>query len=194
MTIKRLAVTGYKAHELGVFNDKHPGLPFIKLAIERQLRSFLEDGLEWVLVSGQLGVETWTVEIIWELQKEFPALKYSVITPFLDQQQNWNEQKQTHYNDIIQRANYTTSITNVPYEGPWQFVEKNKFFILHSDAYLILYDEDQEGSPKYVKDLVHLYKEKHNDHYELFTIDAYDLQVIAEEEQQKIWEQQSYEE
>ncbi len=71
---------------------------------------------------------------------------------------------------------------------------KNKFFVLHSDAYLILYDEDQEGSPKYVKDLVNLYKDKHNDQYELFTIDAYDLQVIAEEEQQKIWEQQAYEE
>ena len=71
-----------------------------------------------------------------------------------------------------------------------KFVEKNKFFVLHSDAFLILYDEEQDGSPKYVKQLVKTYIDKHNADYELLTIDAYDLQVVAEEEQQRMWEQQ----
>lgn len=28
--VKRLVVTGYKAHELGIFNDSHPGIAIIK--------------------------------------------------------------------------------------------------------------------------------------------------------------------
>lgn len=28
--LKRLVVTGYKAHELGIFNDSHPGVHIIK--------------------------------------------------------------------------------------------------------------------------------------------------------------------
>lgn len=190
MTIKRLAVTGYKAHELGIFNDNHPGLPVIKEALKNRLTTCIEEGLEWVLVSGQLGIETWTVEVVWELQQTYPDLKYAIMTPFLDQEKNWNDQKKMHYQDMMARADFTTAITNRPYEAPWQFVEKNKFFVLHSDGYLIVYDEDQEGSPKYVKRLVETYIDKHDPTYTLMTIDAYDLQVVGEEIQERLWAEQ----
>lgn len=190
MTIKRLAVTGYKAHELGIFNDNHPGLPVIKEALKNRLTTCIEEGLEWVLVSGQLGIETWTVEVVWELQQTYPDLKYAIMTPFLDQEKNWNDQKKIHYQDMMARADFTTAITNRPYEAPWQFVEKNKFFVLHSDGYLIVYDEDQEGSPKYVKRLVETYIDKHDPTYTLMTIDAYDLQVVGEEIQERLWAEQ----
>ncbi|WP_010290944.1 DUF1273 domain-containing protein [Kurthia massiliensis] len=190
MTIKRLAVTGYKAHELGIFNDNHPGLPVIKEALKNRLTTCIEEGLEWVLVSGQLGIETWTVEVVWELQQTYPDLKYAIMTPFLDQEKNWNDQKKMHYQDMMARADFTTAITNRPYEAPWQFVEKNKFFVLHSDGYLIVYDEDQEGSPKYVKSLVETYIDKHDPTYTLMTIDAYDLQVVGEEIQERLWAEQ----
>lgn len=190
MTIKRLAVTGYKAHELGIFNDNHPGLPVIKEALKNRLTTCIEEGLEWVLVSGQLGIETWTVEVVWELQQTYPDLKYAIMTPFLDQEKNWNDQKKIHYQDMMARADFTTAITNRPYEASWQFVEKNKFFVLHSDGYLIVYDEDQEGSPKYVKRLVETYIDKHDPTYTLMTIDAYDLQVVGEEIQERLWAEQ----
>lgn len=82
--IKTLYVTGYRPHELGIFNDKHPGVAIIKKAIEDQLRALLNNGLEWVVISGQLGVELWTAEVVIELKKDYPNLKYSIITPFLN--------------------------------------------------------------------------------------------------------------
>ena len=62
--LKRLVVTGYKPHELGIFDDKHPGVRFIKKALEKRLIALLDDGLEWVIISGQLGIETWAVEVV----------------------------------------------------------------------------------------------------------------------------------
>jgi len=56
--MKRLVVTGYKQHELGIFKEDHPAIGFIKKALETQLVALLDEGLEWVIVSGQLGVET----------------------------------------------------------------------------------------------------------------------------------------
>ena len=44
--VKRLVVTGYKAHELGIFNDSHPGIPIIKQAIKNQLLILMDEGLE----------------------------------------------------------------------------------------------------------------------------------------------------
>ena len=91
--IKRLVITGYKAHELGIFNDKHPGIGIIKKALENQLTPLLDSGLEWVIISGQPGVETWAAETVIDLQDLYPELKFAVITPFQEQEKNWNEAK-----------------------------------------------------------------------------------------------------
>lgn len=177
--VKRLVVTGYKAHELGIFNDSHPGIPIIKKAIENQLLVLMEEGLEWIILSGQQGIETWTAELVLEMKNEFPQLKFAIITPFLDQEKNWNELKQEQYRRLLYQADYETSLTKKTYEAPWQFIEKNKFLIRNSDGILIVYDEENEGSPKYIKKLAEQYAEK--EPYSLFLIDAYDLQMIAEE-------------
>ncbi|MEK4485499.1 DUF1273 domain-containing protein [Psychrobacillus sp. FSL H8-0484] len=178
--VKRLVVTGYKAHELGIFNDSHPGIAIIKKALENQLRLLIDDGLEWIILSGQQGVETWTAELILQMKKEFPEIKYAIITPFLEQEKNWNEQKQANYQSLLVQADFQTSVTKKPYEAPWQFIEKNKFVLRNSDGILIVYDEENEGSPKFIKKLAEQYAE--NNDYALFIIDAYDLQTIAEEE------------
>lgn len=177
--IKSLYMSGYRPHELGIFNEKHPGIAIIKKAIENELRALIDDGLEWVVISGQQGVETWTAEVVIQLKKEFPQLKYSIITPFLDIEKNWNEQKQEKFFYIQSQADFVTSVTKKPYEAPWQFIEKDKFIIQNTDALLLVYDEDHEGSPKYVKRLAEKYMEQYD--YILHTITSYDLQVIAEE-------------
>lgn len=181
----RFIVTGYKPHELGIFNDKHPGIAIIKKALEENLRRLIDEGLEWVILSGQQGVETWAAEVIIDLKKEFPSLKYAIITPFLEQEKNWNELKQEKYHYITSKADFTTSVTKKPYEAPWQFIEKDKFNIMNTDGILLVYDEENEGSPKYIKRLAMKYAENHD--YEILTITAYDLQIIAEEIQRSDW-------
>ena len=54
---------------------------------------------------------------------------------FLDQEKNWNEAKQEKYEMILAQADFVTSLTKRPYEAPWQFIEKNEFFLKNSDGY-----------------------------------------------------------
>lgn len=184
--LKRLVITGYKQHELGIFDDKNPGVQFIKKALENRLRVLLDEGLEWVIVSGQLGIETWAAEVVLDLKEEFPDLKYAVLTPFLEQESRWNEAKQEKYNMILEQADFHRSLTNRPYEASWQFIEKTKFFLRNSDGILIVYDEETDGSPKFIKKEAEKYAEAHD--YEVLIISGDDLRVVAEEEQQKEWE------
>ncbi|WP_192598150.1 SLOG family protein [Sporosarcina limicola] len=179
--LKRLVITGYKQHELGIFDEQHPGIQFIKKALNKRLSTLLDEGLEWVILSGQLGVETWAAEVVIELKKEYPQLKYAVITPFLDQEKNWNDTRKENYHSIVAKADYQISLTKKPYEAPWQFIEKDKFFMRNSDGILIVYDEENEGSPKFVKKAAERYAE--NSDYQVLTITADDLQAIMEEEQ-----------
>lgn len=178
-------MTGYKQHELGIFDDKHPGIPIIKKALKSQLLALIPEGLEWIIVSGQLGVELWATEVVMDLQEEYPELKYAVITPFLDQSNHWNDTNKEKYESMVMHADYHVSLTARPYEAPWQFSEKDKFLLRNSDGMILLYDDENEGSPKFMKKLVDQYMNQTN--YQLFTITADDLNFIAEEEQQNHW-------
>jgi uncharacterized phage-like protein YoqJ len=179
--IKVIAITGYKPFELGLFDKKHPGITYIKKAIKNQLLSLLDDGLEWVIISGQLGVELWAAEVTLDLQIDYPNLQLAVITPFLDQEENWNDSNKELYEFILSQADYINSITNKRYENPTQFRLKNSFFIDKSDGMLIVYDDENEGSPKYIYEQAKIESEQSD--YQLFIINGYDLQLIAEEEQ-----------
>ncbi len=183
--IRRILITGYKPHELGIFNDKHPSIPIIKKALEDRLRLLIDEELEWIIISGQQGVETWSAEVVLTLKKEFPELKLAVITPFLEQEKNWQDIKKEKYLSIVNQADFVTSVTKKPYEAPWQFIEKDKFIIQNTDGLLLVYDEENEGSPKYMKRLAEKYMETND--YTILMITAYDLQVIAEEIQQQDW-------
>ncbi|MGG3469600.1 DUF1273 domain-containing protein [Neobacillus pocheonensis] len=180
---KVLAISGYKPFELGIFKKDHPSVFFIKAAIKKALLPKVEEGLEWVMISGQLGVELWAAEVVFELQTEYPELKLAVITPFLDQQATWNENNKEWYEFVLAQADFIDSVTKKGYEKPWQFRLKNQFFIEKSNGLLLLYDQEKEGSPKYFYELALQYQKGHEYPIELITF--YDLQMIVEEEQLK---------
>jgi uncharacterized phage-like protein YoqJ len=185
--MKRLWITGYKAHEL-FYSSTDPGIDFVKKAIEKRLREQIEnEELEWVIISGQQGTELWATEVVFQLQEEYPQLKLAVITPFLDQEKKWKEEKQEEYQMILEQADFVSTVTKRPYEGPWQFRARDQFLLDHTDGIVLFYDEDgKEGSPKYIKEKAMKRYEEYG--YEVITISAFDIQDIVEEEQQKDWE------
>jgi uncharacterized phage-like protein YoqJ len=178
-----LAISGYKPFELGIFKKDDPSLLFIKAAIRKELILKIEDGLEWVLISGQLGVELWSAEVVFDLQKDYPDLKLAVITPFLNQEATWNETNKEWYKLILAQADFVGSVTKKEYENPWQFRLKNQFFIEKSNGLLLLYDQETDGSPKYLYKMALQYQSKQT--YPIQLITFYDLQMIVEEEELK---------
>lgn len=182
--IKVVYISGYKASELGIFKENDPGVVYIKLAVKKALLELIDQGLEWVMVSGQLGVEIWAAEVVIELRKnDYPDLKLAIITPFLEQECNWSDKNKEWYQSIIQRADYVDSVTKRKYDSPSQFRLKNQFVIQKTDGLLLVYDEERDGSPKYLLQTAKHYQE--NNTYPITQITFYDLQLVVEEEQQK---------
>lgn len=178
--IKILTVTGYKAHELGIFDKKHIGIHYIKKAIERKLRHLLDEGLEWVLISGQLGVEFWAAETVLLLKEEYPTLKLGIFTPFLNQESRWKEETQIEYRRLLDEADHVDSITKRKYDSPAQLRLKNQFLIDKSDALLIVYDENKPGSPDYY--LTPAKKRQAMNDYKIIYITPEDIEWIVQEE------------
>lgn len=145
-----LAVSGYKPHELGIFNEKHAYLEYLKMALNKKLRQLIEEyDIHWIITSGQPGVELWAAEGVIEFKKEFPNLKLATLAPFFEQQERWGEPTKQLYEQVWQQSDYKDYISKRKYENPAQLQQKNQFLIDKSDAFLVLYDELTEGTPKY---------------------------------------------
>ncbi|MDF9627357.1 SLOG family protein, partial [Bacillus cereus] len=122
----------------------------------------LDEGLEWVLIQGQMGIELWTAEGGLDLKKDYPALKLGIITPFLGHTHRWNEQNQAKYASIDQQADFTESIHHTDYQGPFQFKQADQFMLDHTDYTILIYDEEQEASPKFFKTMLVEFMDKTN--------------------------------
>jgi len=178
--IKILAVTGYKNFELGIFKNDSKEANYIKRALQKQLKAFIEEGLEWVIITGQLGVELWAAEAVLALKKEFHHVKLAVMTPFLQQESNWNDQNKQYYQSILADADFVESLSKQPYISPMQFKNRDQFLLRKCDGMLILYDEEREGSPQYMWREAKKYQETHP--FELIQLNFYDLQQFIEDE------------
>lgn len=181
--VKTILLSGYKSHELGIWDQKHPGIAVIKHALDQRFRAMIDDGLEWVIIGGQPGVELWGAEVVFSLKEEFPDLKLGVLTPFLEQEKNWKEERQDYYNSIVDGADFVDAVSKKPYIGPWQFKARDEFSLDNTDALLLVYDEEKEGSPKFLKAAAD--KRAENGDYVVFSVSMYDLQMAAEDLQER---------
>lgn len=174
--MKVLHVTGYKSLELGIFKENDPKVHIIKTAIEKRIKQFIEEGLEWVIVSGQMGVELWTAEIVLDLKEEYD-INLAVFPAFENQDKRWPKGLQEKYQEIIMVADFYKPIYIGDYKGPYQFRAKNQWFVEKSDASLILMDEEFPGSVKYFYDAA----KKISEDYPIYLITPLDLDDIVEE-------------
>lgn len=181
--IKTVLLSGYKNHELGIWDEESPHVTIIKEAIESRLRSLIDGGLEWVIIGGQMGVELWGADVLLALKKEFPHVKLGVLMPFLNQEKKWKEERQEQYRKRIDAADFAEAVSKRPYEAPWQFKARDAFALSHTDALLLVYDEEQDGSPKFLKQAAELHGEKED--YPIYMITMDDLRAAAEEWQER---------
>lgn len=180
--MKNLLVTGYRAHELGIFDQKHKGIPIIKQAIEARLVPLVEEGLEWVITMGQYGVDLWACEVVIELKKRYPNLKLSILSAYLNPTANWKEEKQQYFREILQRVDYYGVVSNQPYSGVWQLRAREELLFRKTDGILLFYDEDSgEASSKFLKEKA--WKKHVEEGYGYIGISAQDVQDLADEMQ-----------
>ncbi|WP_257352154.1 DUF1273 domain-containing protein [Pseudalkalibacillus decolorationis] len=184
--LKVVAVSGYKAHELGIFSNKHEAVPYIQGILKRRLVALIEEGLEWVVIGGQQGTELWTAEVVLDLKELYPELKLAVLTPFQDQDKRWKEPVQEYYREIISKADFVESVSKRPYEHPGQLQAHNQFLIEKTNGLILFYDNDQQGSPKYYLEAALKYQEAGNE-YPILSVSFFDVNDFIEEANQSDW-------
>ncbi|MFB1049350.1 SLOG family protein [Paraliobacillus sp. JSM ZJ581] len=179
-----LAVTGYKPHEMNISSVNDQRIRYIKETIKRRLLHLINEGIQWVLVSGQMGVEIWTCEVVIELKRVY-AIKLAIVPPFDGQETRWPESIQQLYQNILMEADFVQLLYESTYKGAYQFKAKNKFMVDKSDACLLMIDEEFPGSNRFfLEEAMHKHKHVAYPIYYMTPLDLEDtMQAMIEEEQ-----------
>ena len=118
-----------------------------------------------------MGIELWTAEVVIHLKESYPDLKLGIITPFFGHTDRWNESNQSKYTSIAQQADFIESIHHTEYQGLFQFKQADQFMLDHTDYTILIYDEEQEASPKFFKTMLVEFMEKTNYTCDIVTFD-----------------------
>jgi len=160
--LKSIFVSGYRSYELNIFDQTDPKYLYLKEFIKDRLQTYVEEGVEWFVITGQLGVELWAGELLLEMQEENPAIHLAVILPYTSFQDNWNEKNQGLFDRVIRQADYVNYTSNKDYESPKQLKGNQVFTIKNTDGAFLIYDtmmeESADAKPKYVYDLIEQYQ------------------------------------
>ena len=173
-----LLLTGYSGFDLGIFKDSDAKVAVIKRTIKNALLAYLDEGLSWLIFTGNMGFEYWGLQVAKELQKDYP-FQISTIFDFETHGQKWNEANQARLAEFknVDFVKYAFA----DYQNPSQFRSYNEFLIENSDGALVFYDEQKETRLHYLVD-----KMKDEPDYALNLLTFEDLQEVAEQMTEEI--------
>lgn len=174
-----LYVTGYQPKELNIFSNSDKKIEIIQYALRKRLLSFAEEGLEWVMISGQLGVELYAAEVVLDLQDIYD-IRLAVIPPFANHESRWPEPLQEYYQMIKEEAAFFQPIYQGEYKGPYQFKARDKWILEKTDGCLMVVDEENEGSNRFFLKEADKYASGQME-YPIYKITPFDLEDAVEE-------------
>ena len=187
--MKRLWTTGYRAYELGVFDEKNPKVAVIKDVLQKQLRYQLDSTSEdfWLITGPQMGVERWSIESSLTIKVDYPQLKIALMEPYADFAARWNENNQARLAAIKAQVDFAGRVSEKKYESPEQLRAYQNFMLHYTDGALLIYDPEREGKTVWDWRAINRYREQNAD-YSMRMIDFDELQEAAEEYSERLRE------
>lgn len=146
-----ILVSGYRAFELGIFGEKDPRITIIKQAIRRDLIRFCEEGLRWLIFTGNIGFETWVLEVATELVNDY-QFSMATLFCFADHGSQWNDNNQAKLAAF--KALDFVKYSFDSYQNPSQLKAHQQFLIENTDQAYLFYDPEHQTSLRFLYNLM----------------------------------------
>ena len=139
-------IMGYSHFDLGLFNEKDIRTKIIKKAIQQDLKSLAEEGVDWLVFTGNLGFESWVLDVASEMKEDY-KFQLATIFDFETHGQNWNEANQLKLSQFKQVDFVKYAYPSFEHKG--QLRDYQHFLIENTDESYLFYDEENETKLRY---------------------------------------------
>lgn len=168
---------------MGIFKNDDPKVYIIKSSIQKWILEKVEEGLEWLIVSGQLGVELWAGEAVVDLRNSGHSVKLGVLLPYKNFGEKWKEPNRQLLEKLKTQADFCEYSSKKDYYSPDQLRGNQDFILKNTDGCLMVYDVEHEGKAGFLYKRV--LKKQKNSSYVLNLITFDTLEETAREEEEK---------
>ena len=165
-------IMGYSNFDLGLFNEKDIRIKIIKKAIRRDLENLAEEGIKWLVFTGNLGFEAWVLDVANEMKEEYD-FNLATIFDFETHGENWNEANQLKLSQFKQVD--FVKYAYPKYEHMGQLRDYQRFLLENTDLAYFFYDPENETKLKFIDNLM-----KNQEGYRIKRLTFEDLNELAE--------------
>lgn len=141
---KACAFTGHRPKKLPWgYNETDVRCVALKTALERQIRSLVQEGVTDFLSGMAEGIDLLAAEIVLNLRAEYPCIKLHCILPYKGQETEWPAASQARYHAILAQADSIIYVSRIFRKNC--MLERNHFLAAHSDVLLAVYNGEHRG-------------------------------------------------
>ena len=134
----RCCFTGHRPEKLT------RGETYIKRALERQIKTAIDDGL-YVFITGMArGVDLWAAQIVLKLRRNNSSIRLICACPFKGFENSWSLEWQNQYREVLQEADLVRYIC----EGynRYCFQKRNEWMIDHAARVIAVFNGESGGT------------------------------------------------
>lgn len=136
-------ISGLRPHKL----PGNVNLMGLMAALERAIRSSLEDGCTTFLTGAAMGVDLWAAQMVLDLKKECPEIKLICCLPCKEQSKAWPENWKVLYEETLLRADEVICLQESYSPGCMQ--RRNMHMLAHCSRLIAVHDGITKGGTLY---------------------------------------------
>ena len=106
-----------------------------KTSFSNLIKALIENGARYFITGMAMGFDMIAAEVVLELKKDYPEVKLESAIPCMNQYKGWNESYKKRYNQILERADKVTYLTDKNYFDGC-FHVRNRYMVDKSDLVL----------------------------------------------------------
>lgn len=134
----RCCFTGHRPEKLTKSERK------ICSALEREIRSAIDDGFQTFITGMARGTDIWAAEIVLRLKKKGAPIHLIAASPFEGFELSWSSEWQKRYNEILSAADIVRFIS--PSYDPGCFQRRNEWMVDRSARVIAVFNGEKGGT------------------------------------------------
>ncbi|KRL41446.1 SLOG family protein [Liquorilactobacillus nagelii] len=167
----KLWLTGYRNYEMNIFQPTDRRIKILRELIKEQLQEKIYNGLEWLLIGGEPGIEQWGAEAGIALKKSEPSLKIALMLPYKEFGNRWKPERQDQLSQLKSQVDFVGEVSQQSYTSPQQLRNWQQFMLKHTDEALMIYDLQYPGKSQYAYQAIKRYQDSNDYNLDLLDMD-----------------------
>lgn len=146
--LKICCFTGHRPSKFTFkYNEAHADCVRLKEMLKEQIVQAINEGYNYFISGGALGLDIWAAETCLELKKQYPHIMLEMAIPCDGQELTWPKESQKRYQKVLGEADVCYWVTREKFEdNPSVMLVRDVYMVNKSSLIIAMFDGSKGGT------------------------------------------------